>query len=202
MKDINFFSTYIEKKRLKINSKIFLPGMFLVFFIYILGQGLINQLKINKISQEIFEIQRIAEDPKTSKEAEKIEIQKKELNKLRAEVEDLRELTTAIEKKDFINTKYIDDIIRKKPKDLFLTGLQITSEDVNITGISNNKLSIAEFLKGLQSINRFEDAFVSLISKEEINYKFQLENIFSKQEKDTELVDINEQEDLENEWKE
>ena len=51
----------------------------------------------------------------------------------------------------------------------------ITSEDISIMGISNNKLSVAEFEKGLSSIEGIGDIFVSNIIKEGIDYKFELE---------------------------
>lgn len=176
MKDINFFKPYLGKKKVKFNNKFFLSILFLIISLSILGYGVINQLKINKLSQKVLEFQKVAENPKTLKRVEEIKLQEEELNAFKLEVESIRNLKESVEKKDFIGSSYIDTIINKRPNDLFLTSLYITPENVSITGISNNRLSVAEFAKGLGSIEELGDIFVSNITKEETNYKFELQS--------------------------
>lgn len=176
MKDINFFKPYLGKKKVKFNNKFFLSMLFLIISLSVLGYGLINQLKINKLSKKVLEFQKVAENPKTLKRVEEIKLEEEELNKFKLEVESIRNLKESVEKKDFIGSSYIDTIINKRPNDLFLTSLYITPENVSITGISNNRLSVAEFAKGLGSIEELGDIFVSNITKEETNYKFELQS--------------------------
>lgn len=176
MKDINFFKPYIRREKFKFNNKFFLSILFLMFSLSILGYGVINQLKINKLSEKVLEFQKVAENPKTLKKVEEIRNEEEELNKFKLEVESIRDLKKSVGEKDFIGSLYIDTIINKRPNDLFLTSLYITAENVSITGISNNRLSVAEFAKGLGSIEELGDIFVSNIVKEETDYKFELES--------------------------
>lgn len=175
MNDINFFLPYLEKTKFKFNNKLFLSIIFLIVFLSIVGYGLINQLKINKLSEKVLEFQKVAENPKFIKKVEEIKVEEEGLDILKLEVKSIRDLKESLGEKDFIGSLYIDDIIKKIPIDLFLTSLYITSENVSITGISNNRLSVAEFAEGLGSIGNLGDIFISNIIKEETDYKFELE---------------------------
>ncbi|OLS03924.1 PilN domain-containing protein [Tissierella creatinophila] len=176
MNDINFFKPYLGKKKINFNNKFFLSILLLIISLSILGYGVINHLKINKLSEKVLEFQKVAENPKVLKRVEEIKLEEEELNAFKLEVESIRDLKKSLVKKDIIGSLYIDAIISKRPNDLFLTSLYITPENVSITGISNNRLSIAEFAKGLESIEGLGDIFVSNIVREETDYKFELES--------------------------
>lgn len=182
MRDINFFSQYIDKKKVQFNNKFFLTIFFLIFSILILGYSIINQWQVNKLSKASIELKEVAENPETLKKVEAIKKEEEELNKIKLEIESIKDLKNSIKEKDFIGSAYIDEIINKRPNDLFLTSLNISPENISITGISNNKLNIAEFTKGLKTVNKFENILVSNITKEEIDYKFELISNFPEEE--------------------
>ncbi len=60
------------------------------------------------------------------------------------------------------------------PEEIFLTSYRLGTKEINISGISKYKVSVAEFKKGLESIEKIEDIFISHIIKEEDNYKFDI----------------------------
>lgn len=195
MKDINFFSPYIGKRKIEFNNKFFLAMLFLIFSISIIGYGVINQLQINKLSEKNLEFQKVAEDPEVLKKVEAIRKEEEELRRSEAEIQSIKLLKDSLEEKDFIGSDYIEKIINRRPDDLFFTSLNITSESINMTGISNNRLSIAEFTKGLKTIDRFENLFVTDIIKEETDYKFELESNFIEEEGE----DVSDEEEIQGE---
>lgn len=175
MKDINFFLPYLDKRKVKFNNKFFMLVLFLIFVLSVSGYTIFNQLRINKLTEGARELETYAKNPKTLKQVESIRKEEEDLNKFKAEVETIRELKDQVESKDIISSTYINTIITKKPSDLFLTNIFINPESMSISGISNNKMSIAEFGKGLQNIEDFKDVFISNITRNEADYTFDLE---------------------------
>lgn len=182
MKDINFFLPYIEKRKVKFDNRFFLAILFFMCSMVILTYTLINEFKIKKLSEQVVELESFAENPRTLKKVEQIRVEEEYLERFKLEVESVRALKESIAEKDKIDSNYLNTIIQKRPVDIFLTSLDISPEDVSISGISNNRLSIAEFAKGLKSIEDIGDIFVSNISKEELDYKFILESNYIEEE--------------------
>lgn len=175
MRDINFFLPYLETRKVKFNKTFFLNLILIVCFFTIVGYGGFNYFKIQKLTEEMDKLSLVAEDPKTLEKVEIISLEEEELKRFTSEVESIRSLKTSVDEKDFINAEYLDQIVSKKPRDLFLNSINISTENINISGISDNRLSIAEFGKGIKSIDSIKDIFISNISKEENNYNFDLE---------------------------
>ena len=121
------------------------------------------------------EFKQVVENPKTLKKLEDIKKDEEELAELNKEVSEIRVLKNLVLEKDVISSAYIESIISKKPSDLFFTSFNIASESVIITGISDSRLSVAKLAKGLETIEVFTDVFISNITKDEKNYKFEIE---------------------------
>lgn len=158
--------------------------LFIIFALSVTGYGVVNHLKINKLEAETAKLKKSVENPKTVAKVEEIKIEEEELNKFIAEVEKIRNLKVSVGEKDIIDSNYIDNIIKKRPKDLFLTSLYITQEGVSITGIANNRLSVAEFAKGLEAIESLGEIFIANINREEskTDYNFNLETSLIEEE--------------------
>lgn len=175
MKDINFFSSYVDKNKVKFDNTFFLAILFLAFSISLLGYSVVNQFRINKLEDKVVEFKQVVENPKTLNKLEDIKKDEEELAELNKEVSEIRVLKNLVLEKDVISSAYIESIISKKPSDLFFTSFNIASESVIITGISDSRLSVAKLAKGLETIEVFTDVFISNITKDEKNYKFEIE---------------------------
>ena len=79
MNDINFFKPYLGKKKITFNNKFFLSILLLIISLSILGYGVINHLKINKLSEKVLEFQKVAENPKVLKRVKEIKLEEEEL---------------------------------------------------------------------------------------------------------------------------
>ena len=64
------------------------------------------------------------------------------------------------------------------PEDLFLTNLNVSGREMQISGVAKDSNSIAEFSKGLKLIDDVESVFISIINNVNGNYNFVLNTTF------------------------
>lgn len=174
MKDINFFQPYLGRRKVKFNNRFILLSIFILLAVSISAYGIFNHIKIQGLTEEVVEYKALAEKPETVEKVNIIKAEREELEELEEEIESIRSLDSYVATKDVITPNYIKRIVSKKPDGLFLTSLSLDSRDVSMAGVSQDRLTIAEFAKGLESISDFEDVFVSGIRKEEIDYRFDI----------------------------
>ncbi len=184
MKDINFFRPYLNKRKVKFNNKFFLLVIFALVTVGVVAYGIFNQMRINKLSEGLKSLEEVAKNPDVLERVKVIKLEEEKLNQFKLEVEAIRDLKREVKKKDIINSNYMEKIISKKPSDLFLTSIYLNPESISISGTSNNRLSIAEFGKGLQTIDGYEKLFISNITKETTNYNFEFERSIVEEEED------------------
>ena len=186
MRDLNFFDPFIEKKQFTFNKMLFLYG---ILFVVILGLGIfaaMNQLEIRALQKEVNSLRQVAEDPKTVKKVEEIRAFEEETAQFRQEVERIRTLDKNIQARDVIGEALLDDINSKLPEGVFLGNLSVSGREIRIAGFAEDRYSIAEFAKGLESIPEASKSFVSNISAVESYYRFNLDLTLEEV-----LVDVN-----------
>lgn len=174
MKDLNFFEPYLEKRQLKFNKMFILYGIFILSLIAIAAYGIFNQLQINTLKTEIIDRKTIAENPVTVKKVEEIKLLETEVSTFRDEVNKIIALDKSIEGKDIIGEELLKQIKTKMPVDLFLTNFSAFEREIQISGISRDTYSVAEFAKGLEELEDTESTFVSNITNTEDYYNFVL----------------------------
>ncbi|MFA5577013.1 MAG: PilN domain-containing protein [Tissierellaceae bacterium] len=174
MKDINFFEPYIEKREFKLDKKLiffsivsFMVLLLITYFIY-------NAVLIRYESKIVANLRATAEDPNTLEKVEAIKEKEVEVNEFRISVEKISQLDKTIEGRDLVEESLLRDITSKMPEDLSLTSLSIQNGELNLVGISKDKWSIAEFEKGLESLDIDEDIFISNISLQDSHYIFSI----------------------------
>lgn len=174
MRDLNFFEIYIEKKEIKVHKKILYFTVLISTIILLLIYTIYSEIVIRRETKTIKNLKIIAEDPKILKKVDNIREKEIEVNQFRESVEKLRLLDMAIEKRNIVDKDLLDKINDNIPKEIFLTSLSIQGGDIYIVGMSKDKWAIAEFQKGLESLEDCEEIFVSNISKQEEHYNFSL----------------------------
>lgn len=174
MKDLNFFESYVEKKEFKFQKIFILYGLLVVLIIGLATYGILNQLKINNLNDEVLDRKKVVENPATVKKVEEIKALETEVNTFRDEVNKIIALDQSIEAKDIIGEDLLKKIRAKMPQDLFLTNFSAYERDIQISGIAKDKYSIAEFGKGLELMEESQGIFVSSINSVEDYYNFSL----------------------------
>lgn len=190
MKDINFFKPYLKKKHNKSNNKLLIFIVSIISITSIVSYGVFNELKINKLTEKMLEAKEIAEEANIRKKIQAINLENKKIIELKLEVDTIKKLKSEIDKKNYISSEYINSIISRKPKDLFLTSITIDTEHTNIEGIADNKLSIAEFAKGLEEVENLKSLLIPNIKKEERDYRFNLESSLIEEEEDEIMEEV------------
>src|SRR5699024_7999823 len=139
-------------QRFKISKSLLLNVLLLLIIISLIGYGIFNQIKLKKLKTEINEKRALAENSRILKEVKKIKVQEEEINRLFKEVEEIKIVNDYVEDINIINKNFLNSITSKMSEDMFLTSFNISNKYVDIVGISKDKLSIAQFKKGLESI--------------------------------------------------
>ena len=172
MRDLNFFEPYIEKSDFKFDKKIILFAAAMFAILSFVSYSLYNSIIIRQEIRMVENLKSTAENPRTLNKVEEIEEKEIEVSEFREAVVKIRFLDETIAEKDIIDQALLDKITSRMPADLFLTSLSIYNREIQIVGISKEKLSIAELEKGLEDIEDAEEIFISNISLEEDFYNF------------------------------
>lgn len=174
MKDLNFFEPYIEKRGFKFTRITLLYLLLILVILAMGGIGAYNQIKINSLRKQVLAKELVVNDPKTSEKVAEIKALEAEVNTFREEVDKVIKLDESIELGDYLDQDFVARIRGKMPADMFLTNISIQDRDLNISGISKDTYSVAEFAKGLSLMEEAEDIFISNIRANELSHDFQL----------------------------
>lgn len=174
MRDINFFRSFIEKKDFKISKNLILFTVCSFLILFIIGYAVYNTILIRQESKIVESLRATAEDPKILKKVEEIKSKEVEVNEYRASVEKIKQLDATIEKRDIIDEDLLNNINSKLGENIFLTSLSIQNNEIHLVGISKDKWEIAEFIKGIETLDIHEDIFASNISQQDDHYGFSL----------------------------
>lgn len=174
MRDLNFFEAYIEKREFNLDKKLIYFSLLSLFLLYLVGYTIYNSIMIREEAKIVNSLRLTAENPDTLKKLDEIRGREIEVNEFKESVDKIKILDKIIEERDKIDEVLLDKINDNMPEDLFLTSLSIQDGEIYIVGISKDKWSIAEFQKGLESLEDYEEIFVSNISLQNDYYNFSL----------------------------
>ncbi len=187
MRDLNFFDTYINSKKFKIDKQriyyiVLICGTSLFIF-----YSLFNQVRIGLISKEVDRLKSVIEDERIKLKIKEIEEKKEELNQLTNSLKDIKLFNYYIDENSMIDDILLEKITSSIPEEIFFTSISMDIERIQIIGKAKDKPSISSLIKNLETIESFESLFVSSISKEEQFLKF----ILNIQLKDVEMNEVN-----------
>ena len=174
MRDLNFFEPYIEKKQFKIDRKLVYSSLGILVVLVFLMYSIFNYITIKQEEKIVASLKDIAENEKTLEKVAEIKEKEVEVAEFRESVEKIILLDENLEKTDIISQKLIDDITRKMPSELFITSITMGTSDIQIVGVAEDKWSVAEFEKGLESVDGIGSVFVSNISNQDGHYGFNI----------------------------
>ena len=174
MRDINFFESFIEKKEFKIDRKLIYFAIYSFIVIFPIGYSVYNALLIRHESKIVESLRSTAEDSRILKKVEEINKKEMEVNEFRDSVDKIKQLDETIEKRDIVDEELLSDINSKLGESIFLTSLSIQRNEIYIVGLSKDKWAIAEFQKGLETLDIHEEIFTSNISQQDNYYSFSI----------------------------
>lgn len=174
MRDLNFFESYVDKRQLRLSLSLILYAFIILYVIYTIVFGIWNQQQIKSLEKDVQALKSIAENPKTVEKINEIKVKEAEVHTFEEELNKIKEMDQVVEASDIIDEEYLNLVTSKMPEDLFFTNFSVNNSEIQISGISKDKWSVAEFGKGLEDIDNVVEIFVSNITAEEDYYRFSL----------------------------
>ncbi|HOK63150.1 MAG TPA: PilN domain-containing protein [Soehngenia sp.] len=174
MRDLNFFEPYIDKKRTKLNFTTVLYFLIGLSLIFVLILGLYNQIKISNLKKDVKYREAIVNDPQTVEKVNEIKKFDEEVAQFKTEVEKIVALDKNIVENENITPNFFKEISKKLPEGVFISNLQASNTSLNISGFAMDRYSIAEFQKGLETIDIITSTFVPSITKVDSYYRFDI----------------------------
>lgn len=175
MKDINFFDSYIVKRKLSINKQI-IYYFFIISLIIAIGlYAIFNQIKINILTKEISELQKVVEDDQVIEKIDEISDKRHEIEHLGEHLKYIESYNDLIDDNSKINDALFEMLTASIPDGVFLTSISAYTDEINIVGKSQEQLFIAQLIKNIESFQIFKEVFVSSITKEDKFYSFILD---------------------------
>ncbi|NLX62923.1 MAG: PilN domain-containing protein [Tissierellia bacterium] len=175
MKDINFFDSYIVKKKVKINKGFIFILSAIAFLLVIIAFIISNQLRIIKLSKDIATSKGLVEDGAVVEKMEEVSMKEDELNFLKENIAQLIAYNKYIEMDNTIHYSILEMLASSVPQDVFLTSISLYPEVINIVGKAKNELLVAELMENIEVFKPFMGVFLSSITKEDQFYSFILD---------------------------
>ena len=188
MHDLNFFEGHVQKRELKLDQRTIYLSLFGIMSLFLAGYIIYNSLAIRKEIKVVSHLKQVVENPDTVRKIEEIQEEEMKLNELKESVDKIKILDSTVAERNKIDEILLEKINHNMPNSIFMTSLSIQKEEIHIVGISEDKWSIAEFQKNLESLEDYDEIFVSHISLEEDYYNFALDMALKIEEEDEQEV--------------
>jgi Tfp pilus assembly protein PilN len=189
MRDINFFSSYINTKKTS-RKKSLSAGIILIIISMIIG-GLtfMNIVKEKQLQGEIVAVQAELTNEEVENELNDMEEKKRKIEILTKHYDTVKKINQEINDIDIINSDLLKTIASALPKETFIKGMAINTNSIQFQGISNNRVAIAELEHNLKQTHLFYEVYVNTINTESnnsTNNQFNVECTFFKDVKNYE----------------
>ena len=164
MRDVNFFSPYIGRKKQIKNSKTYIYGVVTLAFLVIavtFGINITRLLMLDKSIRDYNDKLTASEMQTKFMEAENVN---KQMDILKQYDASLSEISKAIRYRDNVSEKMLIDINSTFPNQISLKNLDIVENTIIMKGISTDRLGVAELQHNLSKLSEVTDVYVSTIN--------------------------------------
>lgn len=175
MRDLNFFEAYIEKREFKLDRKLIYGTLAILALVLFVALSLLNQYNIKQEEATVAKLRAIAEDESTLRKVEEIKEREEEVAEFRDSVEKIILLDENLQETDIISARLLGEITSKMPESMVMSSMSLGMTNIQIVGLTDDKWSVADFARGLESIEELGEIFVSNISNEEDYYTYNID---------------------------
>lgn len=176
MKDLNFFEPFMQKPKEKKSPKGLLIGVALgVLALVLVAFMIFRQIKLNNMKNVVASLKATAEDAKILETVEKVKAKEAEKNAFAESVKKLRELDNTITAKDKISGKVFEQVTSSMPDSIFLSTIELNEQGYNMSGIAQDRWSVAEFAAQLEKIEGVQTVFTPNIQYKDGFFDFSMQ---------------------------
>ena len=166
MRDFNFFSPYIETKKAS-NKKYLYAGVIAISVtLVVAGFTGITFYKANHLKKEIVGLKAYLNSKEVIEKRKAVEEKKRKIKVMNKYYTIVEEINVNLDNADVISSNLMENISSTVPTNIAIRSMSLTSEDIQIQGISNSRVSVAEFEHNLKLLDRLKKVYVSTINKE------------------------------------
>ncbi|SMB95007.1 Tfp pilus assembly protein PilN [Desulfonispora thiosulfatigenes DSM 11270] len=165
MRDINFFSYYIDRKGSS-KKKLYILISTLAIFILFTGITTTQILKANHLEKKINLVQAELSNPEMLKKAKEIEKKKEKVDLLRKHYNIVKKINQQIVEVDKFHSHQLEVIADSLPQQSFIKDISVDNETIKIQGIATNNIAVAELEHNLKKTLLFDDVHVDIINDE------------------------------------
>ncbi len=197
MKDFNFFEPYLDKDEFSRYNILILYIVALVVVLGLITYPLVNIFRINSLNKQIGIMKSNLESDKVSERLNTVKQKKETVSEMEERLSLLENVDKIIEGRNVIDDMFLSKITDQVPKEVFLSSLDLSANQIRVQGSATNSLAIAHFESNLKSEESFEEIYIPNISLKEGLYNFSINFTLKGAEEDDAEQDNAEQDDAE-----
>ena len=178
MKDMNFFSAFIKKKKGSDTPKIIVSVVILIVAIFIIGTYSYFTIATYINNNE-------AQEYRDKLQTEDIKAKVNESNAVNDQIDNLTQydnritiVNNSISSRDIVTVTLMNQISATIPSEVNIATISIDNTKISIGATAKTKTAIAEFQHNLKEIDSIYDVYVGAISGDEGTYVFNIECTF------------------------
>jgi len=166
MRDLNFFSPYIQVKKASRKKDLFIAGTAILAAIVVISFSVWNVLEIKRLQADIEKYEGLLNSNAIAKKLQDTNTKRDHIKIFKEYESLLQKINLQIDYADQINRQFFDDIAMEIPQEMFLINIVISSEEMNLHGTASNRIPIAELVHNLKQLPYFSKVHVNVIAED------------------------------------
>ncbi len=163
MREINFFREYHGQEKEQNNTLVY--SLMTVIIVFVVYTYVGNMIKINHLESEIVRIEDELNDP-SMQEKVSLSDEVNERLSLLAQIEaGLVEVKSAVDSRDIVSVKLLDQISSTLPSEVSFKSLAIAAGSITIQAVSSSRAAIGEVQHNLKALDSISDVYIGGISE-------------------------------------
>lgn len=160
MRDYNFFSPFLEKKKVGFDSpKVIYGAVFLLVAVFAW-----NAFTIYRMNAAIETMTAQISEKKNMENLKKFEETKRQLDVLDKYFVGISKIDGVLAPQAIIGSSYLASLNSAMPQNIFLQSMKVDASGIELQGISSSRTAVAEYEYNLKKLDLFEEVFVSNIN--------------------------------------
>lgn len=167
LRDLNFFTPYIEKKKSKNTPQLVLYTMAFILLLSMVGLYGRNWVVMNRMNVQIKLMVSEMSEEKNLQKIKKYEETKQKLDTLKAYYQTISKLNNAMARDSVISSKLLMELNSALPQNTFLQSMNLDKSNLQLQGVSSSRPAIAEYQYNLKQLGLFDEVSVTNINVEQ-----------------------------------
>lgn len=164
MRDFNFFSPYLLKKRNKRLKNFYIFSVSALLIIGLLSFYTLNNYYINKYKSEISTVENYLNSEKTKKLLNLYEDTKKKTEIVNTYYNKMSEIDRVLRAQNVVSTNLLNKLASVMPQDSYILSCTISNRDIVLNYSITDLVPIAELEHNLRELDIFEKVHISIVN--------------------------------------